>query len=91
MIKVLHTSDWHLGRKLDGYDQSEVQRRALQWIVDTVRDEHIDVVLVSGDVYDTKLPGDQQVGMLSEVLTGSRPYRKGRQAGCGRHPHPRQP
>lgn len=69
MIKVLHTSDWHLGRKLDGYDQSEVQRRALQWIVGTVRDEHIDVVLVSGDVYDTKLPGDQQVGMLSEVLT----------------------
>lgn len=69
MIKVLHTSDWHLGRKLDGYDQSDVQRRALQWIVDTVRDEHIDVVLVSGDVYDTKLPGDQQVAMLGEVLT----------------------
>lgn len=69
MIKVLHTSDWHLGRKLNGYDQSDAQKRALQWIVDTVRDEHIDVVLICGDVYDTKRPGDQQMTMLDNVLT----------------------
>ena len=69
MIKVLHTSDWHLGRKLNGYDQCDAQERALQWIVDTVRDEHIDVVLICGDVYDTKRPGDQQMTMLDNALT----------------------
>lgn len=68
-LKVLHTSDWHLGRSLNSLDQADEQRTALEWIVQVVKDEKIDVVLVSGDIYDTRNPKAQSVDMLNDVLT----------------------
>ena len=52
MIKVLHTSDWHLGRELYNQDRSAEFKAWLDWLIDTIRDEHIDVLVVSGDIFD---------------------------------------
>ncbi|MBW3088994.1 exonuclease subunit SbcD [Bifidobacterium sp. 82T24] len=68
-MRVLHTSDWHIGRRLKGADLAEYQRKALDCLVDVVRREHIDVVCVSGDVYDTPMPSASSVDILDDALT----------------------
>ena len=52
MIKVLHTSDWHLGRELYHQDRNAAFKKWLDWLVETLRDEHIDVLVVAGDIFD---------------------------------------
>ena len=55
-MRLLHTSDWHLGRSLHRADLASAQGAFLDHLVDTVRSERVDAVLVSGDVYDRALP-----------------------------------
>lgn len=56
-IRILHTSDWHLGRQLYGRRRSSEYSAFLSWLHETIRDEQIDVLLVSGDIFDTTTPG----------------------------------
>lgn len=51
-MRLLHTSDWHLGRSLHGADLGEAHAAWVDHVVDTVEREHVDVVLVAGDVFD---------------------------------------
>ena len=55
-MRILHTSDWHLGHKL--YDRSRVEehQQFLTWLHETLLREQIDILLVAGDVFDTALP-----------------------------------
>jgi exonuclease SbcD len=55
-MRLLHTSDWHLGRTLHRADLRDAQAGFLDHLVDVVRAEQVDVVLVSGDVYDRAVP-----------------------------------
>lgn len=55
-MKILHTSDWHLGHTLYNYDRTEEQMAMLLQMIDIVRDEKPDVFLLCGDVYHTPLP-----------------------------------
>jgi exonuclease SbcD len=55
-MRLLHTSDWHLGRSLHRADLREAQAGFVDHLVTVVRDEKVDVVLVSGDVYDRAVP-----------------------------------
>ncbi|PJM75394.1 metallophosphoesterase family protein [Bifidobacterium simiarum] len=68
-MKILHTSDWHIGRRFKGLDLADYQRRALDWLVGLVRRERVDVVCVSGDVYDSPMPSAASVDLLDDVLT----------------------
>lgn len=67
-MRLLHTSDWHLGRTLHGVDLLEHQSAYLDHLVDVVRDEGVDAVLVAGDVYDRAIPPVEAVTLLSETL-----------------------
>ena len=69
VVRILHTSDWHLGRTLHGVDLHEHQEAFLDHLVDLVRTRDIDAVLVSGDVYDRAFPGVETVKLLSRTLT----------------------
>lgn len=51
-MRVLHTSDWHIGRRFKGIDLLEYQRKALEWLIGLIKREQVDVLCVSGDVYD---------------------------------------
>ncbi|MGZ6825767.1 MAG: metallophosphoesterase family protein, partial [Mycobacteriales bacterium] len=53
---LLHTSDWHLGRSLHRADLRAAQEAFVDHLVEVVRAERVDVVLVSGDVYDRAVP-----------------------------------
>jgi exonuclease SbcD len=68
-VKLLHTSDWHLGRRLHELDLLEHQRAVLQRVVAVAREEAVDAVLIAGDVYDRPTPPLAAVALLDEVLT----------------------
>ena len=64
-MRILHTSDWHLGRTLHGVDLLDHQAAYLAHLVDVVRDQ-VDAVVVAGDVYDRAIPPVEAVTMLSD-------------------------
>ncbi len=55
-MKVLHTSDWHVGRRIRGRDRSEEHRAVLGELVELARGHDVDLTLVAGDVFDTASP-----------------------------------
>ncbi|WP_028323496.1 exonuclease SbcCD subunit D C-terminal domain-containing protein [Desulfatirhabdium butyrativorans] len=58
-MKLLHTSDWHLGRTLYGRKRYEEFGAFLDWLADAILLEEIDALLVAGDVFDTSAPGNR--------------------------------
>lgn len=69
LVRILHTSDWHLGRTLHGVDLHEHQGAFLDHLVEIVQEREVDAVLVSGDVYDRAFPAVETVNLLSRTLT----------------------
>jgi exonuclease SbcD len=67
-VRLLHTSDWHLGRSFHGVDLLPAQAAHLDHLVETVRSERVDLVVVSGDVYDRALPPVGAVDLFGDVL-----------------------
>ena len=67
-VKVLHTSDWHLGRTFHRVGLLAAQAAHLDHLVEVVRAERVDVVVVAGDVYDRALPGVDAVQLLDDGL-----------------------
>ena len=55
-MKILHTSDWHLGHTLYNYDRTEEQADMMDQVVEIARREQPDAFLLSGDVYHTSAP-----------------------------------
>ncbi|GAC1410823.1 MAG: exonuclease SbcCD subunit D [Actinomycetota bacterium] len=55
-MKILHTSDWHIGKTLRGRSRSEEQTEVLAEIAELARNENVDLILVAGDVFDNAAP-----------------------------------
>ena len=68
-MRFIHTSDWHLGRSFHQVGLLDAQAAFVDHLVETVRAESVDAVLVSGDVYDRALPAPDTVTLLSEAVT----------------------
>ena len=68
-MRILHTSDWHLGRSLHGVGLLEAQATFLDSLVETVVAERVDLVAVAGDVHDRALPQVDAVQLAGEVFT----------------------
>ncbi len=58
-MKILHTSDWHIGRSLYGRKRYEEFESFLIWLVETIQQNEIDALLVAGDVFDTSAPSNR--------------------------------
>ncbi len=67
-MRLLHTSDWHLGRSFHQVPMLGAQEQFLDHLVATVREESVDAVVVAGDVYDRALPPVDAVAVLDEAL-----------------------
>lgn len=67
-MKILHTSDWHLGRAFKGVPLLDEQGRFIEQVVETVKDESVDLVVVAGDVFDRALPPADAVEVWHEAL-----------------------
>lgn len=69
-MRILHTSDWHLGRTLHGVDLHEHQQAFVDHLVALVAERSVDVVVVAGDVYDRAVPAVPSVRLLGRALAG---------------------
>src|SRR4051812_12866325 len=67
-MRLLHTSDWHIGRSLHGTDLLAEQEQVLGGLADVVAAESVDVVLVAGDVYARAVPSADAQAVLSRVV-----------------------
>jgi DNA repair protein SbcD/Mre11 len=67
-MRVLHTSDWHLGRSLHRADLRAAQAGFIDHLVETARSERVDAVLVAGDVYDRAIPPVDAVELYEDAL-----------------------
>ena len=68
-MRLIHTSDWHLGRSFHRVGLLDAQARYLDHLVEVVGAEGVDAVLVSGDVYDRALPSPETIELLSDGVT----------------------
>ena len=67
-MKLIHTSDWHLGHTLYNYDRTEEQQVFLQQLAEIVEREQPDALLVSGDVYHYSSPSASVQKMYTEAM-----------------------
>jgi DNA repair protein SbcD/Mre11 len=56
MLRILHTSDWHLGHQLHGLPRDREHAAFLGWLLDTLESQSIDALLVAGDIFETANP-----------------------------------
>ena len=61
-LKILHTSDWHIGKQLLKIDFNEDMELFFKWLIQTIESEEINVLLMSGDLFDQANPS-QAVGL----------------------------
>ncbi|HEX9031603.1 MAG TPA: exonuclease SbcCD subunit D [Streptosporangiaceae bacterium] len=69
-MRLLHTSDWHLGRTLHGEDLLPHQAAFLDWLLGQARAHEVHAVVVAGDVYDRAVPSTDAVAVLDRALLG---------------------
>ena len=67
-MKLLHTSDWHLGKRLEDFSRIEEQQAVLQEICEIADREQADTVLVAGDLFDTFNPPTEAVDLFYRTL-----------------------
>lgn len=67
-MKILHTSDWHIGRTLYGRKRYDEFESFLNWLGKTITDQGIDVLLVAGDVFDTSTPSNRAQELYYKFL-----------------------
>jgi exonuclease SbcD len=67
-VRLLHTSDWHLGRHLHGASLLDAQAAVVDFVVDTARREQVDAVLIAGDLYDRAIPPLDAVELFDRAL-----------------------
>ena len=67
-MKILHTSDWHLGHRWMEFSQYEEQKMFLLWLKKYIQEEEIKVLLVAGDIFDTGVPSTQSQKLYYDFL-----------------------
>ena len=63
-MKILHTSDWHLGKTLNNITRYEEQQEFIDEIAEIAKEENVDIILISGDIYDTSNPSAMAENMF---------------------------
>lgn len=67
-MRILHTSDWHIGRTFHGHSTLDALAGVLDALVQQVRDHGVDVVIVAGDVFDSATPAASAYTLLDDAL-----------------------
>ncbi|PID37221.1 MAG: exonuclease sbcCD subunit D, partial [Pseudomonadales bacterium] len=67
-LRLLHTSDWHLGRRLYGHTRYEEFSAFLDWLYNCIVEQSIDVLIVAGDIFDSMTPSNKAQALYYEFL-----------------------
>ena len=68
-MRILHTSDWHIGHRLYEQDRIGEHRQFLDWLLTTLQKNKVDVLLVSGDIFDIALPSSKATALYYRFLS----------------------
>src|SRR5918995_1409710 len=71
-MRILHTSDWHIGRSFHGHATLDALRGVLEALAEQVRRNQVDVVIVAGDVFDSATPAGPCYTLLTDTLVALR-------------------
>lgn len=67
-MKIIHTADWHLGKQLHKYSLEDDHHLFLNWLAQTIIEKNIDLLLVSGDIFDTAFPSNASLNQYYSFL-----------------------
>lgn len=88
-MRILHTADWHFGKTLEGRSRIEEQAEFMDELVDIVKEEQIDLLLIAGDVYDSVNPSAAAEQLFYDGLARlSDQGKRSIQVIAGNHDHP---
>ncbi len=73
MLKILHTSDWHLGQHFIGKSREAEHRAFFHWLHTQIRERQIDVLLVAGDIFDTATPPSYARELYHQLIVDLQP------------------
>jgi len=68
MLKILHTADWHLGKRLQEFSRLEEQKEVLEEVIAIAEQENVDLVLLAGDIFDAFNPSHESIELLYRTL-----------------------
>jgi exonuclease SbcD len=71
-MRLLHTSDWHLGQTLHNFDRTHEHQRFLDWLLETIVAEQADALLIAGDIFDNSNPSAASQRQLYRFLQQAR-------------------
>ncbi|MDY0361520.1 MAG: exonuclease SbcCD subunit D C-terminal domain-containing protein [Desulforegulaceae bacterium] len=87
-MKILHTSDWHLGKNLYGRKRYDEFKSFLDWLLDIIELEKTDAVLIAGDVFDTSTPSNKAQELYYNFISKASGLCKGIVITAGNHDSP---
>lgn len=67
-MRILHTSDWHLGKNLEGFSRMDEQERFIEDFINIVDKNNIDMVIIAGDIYDNGNPPARAEKMFYDCI-----------------------
>ena len=67
-MKILHTADWHIGQRLHERQRTDEHERFLEWLLETIQAHQVELLLVSGDIFDTALPSSDATNLYYRFL-----------------------
>ena len=67
-MRILHTSDWHIGHRLYERNRIDEHHQFLDWLLMTIKENAVDVLLVTGDIFDTALPSSEATDLYYQFL-----------------------
>jgi len=67
-MRILHTADWHLGKRLEQSERTDEHQAFLNWLITTLTAESIDVLIVAGDIFDTGSPSNTAFNLYYDFL-----------------------
>lgn len=75
-LRILHTSDWHIGQRLHGKEREQEHERFFSWLLDILQDKQVDCLIIAGDIFDVGYPSNSALRQYYRFLNRTR------QTGC---------
>ena len=67
-MKIIHTADWHIGQRLHERPRLDEHEQFLNWLLETIQEHDVELLLVSGDIFDTALPSAEATNLYYRFL-----------------------
>ena len=67
-MKIMHTADWHIGQRLHERPRLDEHKQFLDWLLDSIQEHQVELLLVSGDIFDTSLPSADATNLYYQFL-----------------------